>query len=218
VEVRTRIKHVVNRLRYGMPDRYGHLADLIVEHGCRSILEVGVWDAEHSSDMIRAALRNNRAGDVTFQGLDLFEQATDDLVQREVSKSPRTLEAAQRKLQPLADLGVTVKLYQGNTLELLPRLGSALGPVDFVFLDGGHSYQTVLSDWQHVARLMDERTVVVFDDYVNQAALQQEEYGVNRVVDEIDRQSYRVTQLRPVDSFEKPWGRLEIAFVKVTRR
>jgi hypothetical protein len=218
VEVRTRIQHVVNRLRYGMPDRYGHLTRLIVEHGCRSILEIGVWDAVHACDMIQAALRRHRPEAVTYQGLDLFEQATDDLVQREVSKSPRTLEAAQRKLRPLADRGVTVKLYQGNTLELLPALGPTLGPVDFVFLDGGHSYQTVRSDWQHVARLMDERTIVVFDDYVNQQALEREDYGINQVVEEIDPQAYRVTRLRPVDSFAKPWGRLEIAFVQVTRR
>ena len=218
MQLRERAGHVFNRLRYGMPDRYGHLTKTIVERGCRSIVEIGVWDAEHSRQMIQAALQKSRPEQVRFYGFDLFEAASDDLLESEVSKSVRTLDEARRKLAPFEALGVTVELHQGNTMEVLPRVVPTMPPADFVFVDGGHSYETVRSDWENVSELMHERSVVIFDDYVNELALRQENYGVNRLIDELDRQRYRVSRLRPIDRFAKPWGPLEIAFVQVTLR
>lgn len=218
MQFRERAGHVLNRLRYGMPDRYGHLTKTIVERECRTIVEIGVWDAEHSRQMIQAALRKSPPAQVRFYGFDLFEAASDDLLESEVSKSARTLDEARRKLAPFEALGVTVELHQGNTMEVLPRVVPSMPPADFVFIDGGHSYETVGSDWENVARLMHERSVVIFDDYVNELALRQENYGVNRLIDELDRRRYRVARLRPIDRYPKPWGPLEIAFVKVSRR
>jgi predicted O-methyltransferase YrrM len=90
--------------------------------------------------------------------------------------------------------------------------------MDLIFIDGGHSYGTVKSDWNCCKQLMHHDTVVVFDDYVNPDAVKHEGYGVNAVVDEIDRDCFEVRLLNPVDSFPKQWGVLRTRFAMVTFR
>jgi hypothetical protein len=211
-----RRRHLWNRIRYGMPERYGHLANEIIRNRFRTILEIGVWDGEHAQLMIGAALRNRPPDQVAYHGVDLFEAADEALLAREVSKPPPPMESVSQKLQRFRDLGVSINLYQGNTTELLPQLVPSLGVMDFMFIDGGHSYETVSSDWNSASRLMGSHSVVLFDDYVNTDAIAHENYGVNMVVDSIDRSVYSVFHLRPADLFEKEWGTLRIKLVKVT--
>jgi len=36
---------------------------------------------------------------------------------------------------------------------------------DFFFIDGGHSLETIDSDWKNCKRLMHDRSIIVLDDY-----------------------------------------------------
>jgi Methyltransferase domain len=192
---------------------------MITKRRPRTILELGVWRGEHSRQMINAALQGHVSpGEIAYYGVDLFEDADSMMVTRETSKSPPSLDVVAKKLQPYADLGVSIKLLKGDSTVLLPNVVSEMPMMDFVFIDGGHSYETVKSDWECVQRVINDRSIVIFDDYVNEAGVVHTGVGVNRVVDAIDPGAYQVELLKPVDSFKKNWGVLRVQLVKVRQR
>jgi hypothetical protein len=213
-----RFERTINRLRYGMPDRYGHLSQTIQRQRARRLLEIGVWDAVHSRWMIEAALRGSRPEEVVYCGFDLFEHADASTIDHEVSKPAPTMQHVRSVLRPFVEQGVTVHLFRGDTTIILPLIAPVLPTMDFIFIDGGHSEETVRSDWTSVSHCMGPDTVVIFDDYVDPVSMVESGVGVNAVVDAIDGSKYARRLLRPVDRFSKPWGTLSIAFAQVTPR
>jgi hypothetical protein len=65
--------------------------------------------------------------------------------------------------------------------------------MDLIFIDGGHSEETVGSDWANCEPLMHDQTIVYFDDYPR--------WGIGPVVDAIDRDRYDVTITKEFDEF-----------------
>lgn len=74
------------------------------------------------------------------------------------------------------DVGCRIKLIQGNTKETLPDATSEIPPVDFIYIDGGHSYDTVHNDYKGVKDIIKHSnrsdkgsipkgTLIVFDDF-----------------------------------------------------
>ena len=56
------------------------------------------------------------------------------------------------------------KLIAGDTNEVLKKID--LSSIDFVFLDGGHSYKTVLNDLEIIyMNLKNKNKVILCDDY-----------------------------------------------------
>jgi hypothetical protein len=128
------------------------------------------------------------------------------------------MEHVRSVLRPFVERGVTVHLFRGDTTLILPQMAPVLPRMDFIFIDGGHSEETVRSDWTWVSRCIGPDTVVIFDDYVDPISVIESGVGVNAVVDALDTSKYRRRLLRPVDRFPKPWGTLRIAFAEVTPR
>jgi predicted O-methyltransferase YrrM len=213
-----RLRRTLNRLRYGMPDRYGHLSQTIQRHRARRLLEIGVWDAVHSTWMIEAALKQHRPEEIAYYGFDLFEQADASTIDREISKAAPTMEHVRSVLRPFVEQGVTVHLFRGDTTTVLPEIAPALPCMDLVFIDGGHSEHTVRNDWTWVSRCIGPASVVIFDDYVDPRSAAESGVGVNAVVDALDASSYSRRLLRPIDTFPRPWGALRIAFAEVRLR
>jgi hypothetical protein len=91
-------------------------------------------------------------------------------------------------------------------------------PADLVFIDGGHSYETVSADWHNVQHLLHDQTVVYFDDYTNRAAEIHENYGVRRLLDDLDRSTWRVEILDPADSYIVSYGIKECRIGRVRRK
>lgn len=206
-----RVRLKLLRLFYGSePRRYRHLVETIERHRCRRILEIGTWNGEHALSMIRAAGRHCAPAEVEYHGFDLFEQIDDEKIAQEISKRPPPREEVAARLRAT---GAQVHLVQGDTRETLPAAVPRLPPMDFVFIDGGHSYDTVASDWAAVERLLHPGTVVIFDDYWGES-----DAGTDRVVAGIDRGRYDVQVLDPEDQFVKEWGLLRVRFVRVTPR
>ena len=87
--------------------------------------------------------------------------------------------------------------------------------VDLIFVDGGHSEETIASDWYNVKQILTPDTVVIFDDYYIDAGDVMDGFGCNALIDSLDRMRYDVEFLEPVDSFVKAWGVLQIQMVKV---
>ena len=71
----------------------------------------------------------------------------------------------------------TVKIFKGYSKDILRKID--LRSIDFVFLDGGHSYETVKEDLNILTSNLKKNSVIICDDYnINH-------YGVKKAVDEI---------------------------------
>ena len=179
--------------------RYNHLTEIIRRIKPQRILEIGTYKGKHARQMIEEALHY---GSVEYYGFDLFERPP--LEEHASRKVPPPMEKVQGKLEKT---GAKIFLYKGNTRA---TLGEAKLPLmDFIFIDGGHSVETVRSDWKHCEGLMHERTVAVFDDYWNSG-----DAGCKQIIDDLPPE-FCAEVLEPGQV--KPGGRT-VHFVKVTRK
>jgi predicted O-methyltransferase YrrM len=188
--------------------RYRQLYDTIRDQKCQKILEIGVWNGAHALKMINEAKKFHGQG-VEYYGFDLFEQMTDEVHQIEVAKYPLSESRIQAKLERT---GCRIRLFKGYTQTTLPRAVPQLPKMDLIFIDGGHSLETIQSDWINIVSLMHEKTVVIFDDYWNR-----DDVGCKPIIEKLDRQKYYVEILPIQDTFRKDWGILKINLVKVTK-
>lgn len=201
---------LLKKFFYRRPQRYKHLFSCIDEYQCRRIMEIGTWNGRHAVKMIKTAKKHWARAEIEYYGFDLFEEISRDTIEAEFSKEPFPLQRVKTKLERT---GAKIRLFKGPTVYTLPGAIRDLPPMDFIFIDGGHSFETVRNDWEYAQEVMHDRTVVIFDDYWNI-----KESGCNRLVDAIDGEKFSVEILAPTDTFQKEWGILHINFVKVMRR
>jgi hypothetical protein len=62
--------------------------------------------------------------------------------------------------------GAKIFLFKGDTREVLPKVVNTLPMMDFIFIDGGHSLETMENDWRYAQVVMGLNTFVVFDEPV----------------------------------------------------
>ena len=70
-----------------------------------------------------------------------------------------------------------IKLMKGNSLEILPTIDLKI--FDMIFVDGGHSYETVKSELDYILNNIKNSCLVVCDDYTLL-----ETPGVKKAIDE----------------------------------
>lgn len=175
-------------------------------------MEIGTWTGDRGRTMIKLAQRYRPASDLAYYGFDLFGQMTSEKFSGEKSKWPPTQQEVYDKL---STTGAQVHLFQGDTTKILPEVVKELPTMDFVFIDGGHSLETIASDWLWASKLMHDHTVLVFDDYWPDRT----DAGCKVTVDGIDRQLYRTRLLPITDTFKKTnFGFLKIKLAKIQRR
>lgn len=150
--------------------RYDYILQAVEEKQPKAILEVGTWNGGRAFQMLL------RAPGAKYYGFDLFEDATPATDREEMNvKAHFYRDVVQKRLEAA---GFSVNLYKGNTRE---TLGSFNEPVDFVWLDGGHSVETIRSDWENVKRCLTPDAVVLFDDYYS-GGIDTERFGCNKIV------------------------------------
>lgn len=194
--------------RLNVPSRYKNLFTTIEDIKPATILEVGTWNGNQAVRMVNHA-RKYRS-DVTYYGFDLFELLTEDKYKYEVSKKPPSQLEVEQKLK---SANINFKLYKGDTAETLIQAAAEIPKVDFVYIDGGHSVDTIRQDWNNVEKLMHDNTVVIFDDYWRNRT----DAGCKAVVDLIDTLKYKVEVLPEINTFNNiDFGRLEISYAKVS--
>ena len=164
------MKH--DRLGYGA---HSFLNERILRNKCRKIMEIGVANGENARTTITVASRNFPSEEVEYYGFDTFE-AEDDSQMKLVRKK-------------LEETGCQFKLFKGNSVITLPKALKDLPMMDLIFIDGGHSYETVKSDWENSKALMQDKTAVFFHNY--------DFTGVKRAVDDISREEYLVEIIHP---------------------
>lgn len=130
--------------RYGrdmaFDENHRPLWDWVEAHGCKNILEIGLGDGRNAARILSIA-----------RGCNYF--CFDDL------SDPASVGA----FAELRDNG-NVKFYIGDSRETLPAALGELPVMDLIFIDGGHDYGTVRSDWGNCKRLMGPNTACFFHD------------------------------------------------------
>ena len=178
-------------------------------------MEIGTFDGRHAAEFIEAAKLYYSPKDIYYYGFDLFELLDDEKLKSEASKRPSTMDAVRKRL---SKTGAQIQLYQGDTKETLPRIKNDLGKLDFIFLDGGHSYETIISDWNIVKTLMDKKTTVIFDDFYSNYEPEISGLGCQDLIRNLDTNTYDIQILDPMNRYVKEWGILKINLVKVTKK
>ena len=138
-------------------------------------MEIGVADGENAKAMVIVASQNSPGREVEYYGFDTFG-GNDDSQMKQVS-------------QKLEKTGCKFRLFKGDSVKTLPKVIKIMPIMDLIFIDGGHSYPTVKSDWENSKSLMHNKTAVFFHNY--------DFSGPKRVVDSISREEYRVKILQP---------------------
>jgi hypothetical protein len=185
------IKKIIPQMLGGPSDNlYNKLFDKWIDTTFRArvrkirpsrILEIGVFRGWEARRMIEAA-KEASVKDVEYFGFDTFEGPPPD------EPNPRTEVGDIKEVKRvLSSLNVKFRLFKGDTRETLTRNVPNLPKMDLIYIDGGHSYKTVKSDWENVKKLMHKRTVVIFDDYSID--------GVARVVNEITGYDIKIVHL-----------------------
>jgi hypothetical protein len=169
-----------------VPARYDVLCQ-VVAHATKQagpafhFAEVGTWNGSRAIQMANAAFAAG-ADEVSYWGFDTFDEGNDRAYEGH-SKPHATLSRVGRRLEnygkTMARLGKKFSsvLKRGNTNHTLQIFTPK---VNFVYIDGGHSYETVLNDYEHFKNT----AYIVFDDIIKEPEEGAPE-GPRRVFDEI---------------------------------
>ena len=157
----------------------------------RVFLEVGVFHGVTARNICEL-LNNLHGSNFEYIGLDLFEESDEN--KNEVipnttfssnpikqfyykyikRQNPYSLEAVEELLDKFKN---NVHLIKGNSNKVLKKID--MSKIDYVFLDGGHEYNTVLNDLNCCYDVVNNNGTVLCDDYdLNQAP------GVRKAIDE----------------------------------
>ncbi len=155
-----------------MTSRYEYIHHAVREAKPKAILEVGTWDGRRALAML------NLSPESKYYGFDLFEDATPQTDKEEFNvKKHNLMSEVYERLT-----GFDVTLFKGNTRETLKNFNE---PIDFVWLDGGHSVETIRSDWENIKRCLTKDAIVFFDDYFEGAGIDTKKFGCNEVVKDL---------------------------------
>ena len=166
----------------GLKKPYGdNFLSLVEEYKPKNVLEIGVFCGVTSRNICEL-LKTNFGSDFRYYGLDLFgstkTSSVDEiepkfLENQKFSNPLKTIyynfikkENLNSKISVqnfLKKFSQNIKLIEGDTRVTLEKV--PLSEIDFVFLDGGHSYDTVLSDIQKLYDNMKNNSKIVCDDF-----------------------------------------------------
>ena len=153
-------------------------------------LEVGVFHGVTARNVCEL-LHELHGNDFKYIGLDIFEENSEnqnEIIPKTTFSNPlKTIyfkyikridpyskEAVKELLSKFKD---NVSLLKGNSNKLLKKID--MRKIDFVFLDGGHDYSTVISDLNSCIDVINKNGIILCDDYDLSYAP-----GVKKAIDE----------------------------------
>jgi predicted O-methyltransferase YrrM len=169
------------------------LLDLIFKYKPKNFLEIGVLEGVTSRNVCELLYQIHK-DDFKFTGVDLFGIDLLNSNTKEFTPISNKISNPLKwfffkfilRIEPhskegvdflLKKFGNSINILKGNSNQVLNQIN--LKKIDFVFLDGGHSYETVKKDLQILTSNLDKNSVIVCDDY------NLSHYGVKDAVDEI---------------------------------
>ncbi len=163
----------------------------IFERKPKNFLEVGIFHGVTSRNVCEL-LNSIHGNDFKFTGIDLFSTENEITKDEHPPKTkfsnflktfyykyvirldPYSMEAVQRLLKKYEN---NTNIIKGNSNKILKEI--VLDNFDYVFLDGGHKYETVLDDLKSLSEVIRNNGVVLCDDYDLSYAP-----GVKKAIDE----------------------------------
>jgi hypothetical protein len=159
-------------------------------------LEIGVFHGVTARNVCEL-LSSIHGSNFKYIGLDLFEE--NDENKNEVipnttfssnpvkqfyykyikRQNPYSLEAVEELLGKFKN---NIHLIKGNSNKVLKKID--MSKIDYVFLDGGHEYNTVLNDLNCCYEVVNNNGIVLCDDYDLSSAP-----GVKKAIDEFVKEN-----------------------------
>ena len=149
----------------------------ILKRKPKNFLEIGVFHGVTSRNVCDL-LQQIHGKDFTFTGIDLFttdnKVIKDEIIpQTKFSNPLKTIYYKYiARLDPYSKESVeklllkyknNINIFKGNSNKVLKEI--SLDKFDYVFLDGGHKYETVLSDLKSLRSVVVNKGVILCDDY-----------------------------------------------------
>lgn len=118
------------------------------------IVEIGVGTGQRAVRMIEAARLNAAVGDVSYTGIDLFEDRPNALGRK------LTLRAAHRLLRPT---GARIRLVPGDPFAALSRVANTLTGTDLVVISTSQAPESLARAWFYVPRMLTRDSLVLIE-------------------------------------------------------
>ena len=143
----------------------------------KNFLEIGVFHGVTSRNVCEI-LYSLHGSDFKFTGIDLF--SNDEKVLRDeyapkttfsnplktiyynfiIRSDPYNIKSVNKLLRKFEK---NINIIKGNSNDVLKEIN--LDGIDYVFLDGGHKYETVKNDLENLTQIVNNKGAILCDDY-----------------------------------------------------
>ena len=153
------------------------LLNHIKQNKPKNFLEIGVFHGVTSRNVCEL-LYSVHGNNFKFTGIDLFSKDTKFLKDEHIPNTkfsnplktiyykyivrldPYSIKSVLRLLKKFQN---NVNIIKGNSNKVLKEIN--LDVFDYVFLDGGHKYETVKNDLENLTQVINNNGIILCDDY-----------------------------------------------------
>ena len=165
----------------------------------KKFLEIGVFQGVTARNICELLykIHNNNFKYIGVDKFDLDEKTNNEIIpnnnfknplkqfyyQYIVKENPYSLKSVKNLLKKFDK---NINIIKGDSKVVLPKID--LSDINYVFLDGGHSYHTVINDLTNCKIVIENNGVILCDDYDLSYAP-----GVKKAIDEfVDSEQYDI--------------------------
>ena len=165
----------------------------------KKILEIGVFQGVTARNICELLykIHNNNFKYIGVDKFDLDDKTNNEIIpsnnfknplkqfyyQYIIKENPYSLKSVKNLLKKFDK---NIDIFKGDSKDVLPKID--LSEINYVFLDGGHSYNTVINDLINCKIVVENNGVILCDDYDLSYAP-----GVKKAIDEfITKERYDI--------------------------
>ena len=156
----------------------------------KNFLEIGIFQGVTARNICELLykIHDNNFKYIGVDKFDLDEKTNNEIIpsnnfknplkqfyyQYIIKENPYSLKSVKNLLKKFDK---NINIFKGDSKVVLPKID--LSEINYVFLDGGHSYDTVISDLNNCKNVLENNGVILCDDYDLSYAP-----GVKKAIDE----------------------------------
>jgi len=153
-----------------------HFLNEIASKKPKNFLEIGVFHGVTARNVCEL-LQSIHGSDFKYVGLDLFDESVENAnevipntkfnnplkriyFEYILKQDPYSIDAVAHLLKRFKE---NIYLIKGNSNQILKKID--MSKIDYVFIDGGHAYETVKNDLHYSKTVLDNNGTILCDDY-----------------------------------------------------